>query len=88
MCQEIGAECQEAEARDRSSPVGVGTDVGRDVGVGLPGKQLEALKAIARGSNATLILIVLSGSAVSLPWAVASDRVRLGSDRDRDRDRD
>jgi hypothetical protein len=52
-CQEVGFQCQEAEARDRSSPVQCETasakcpDVGRDVGIGLPGKQLDLLKALA-----------------------------------------
>ena len=42
-CQETGPQCQEAEARDRSSPLpgkrigGKYPDVGRDVGIGLPG---------------------------------------------------
>jgi len=74
-CQEIGEECQEAEARDRSSPVGVHTDIGKDVGIGLPGRQLETLQALANSTNTTLILVLLSGSAVATPWAADSPRV-------------
>ena len=51
-CQENGDQCQEAEARDRPTPSdSQGNDdpnstaigMGRDYGIGLPGKQLELL---------------------------------------------
>eukprot|EP01043_Picozoa_sp_COSAG02_P000111 COSAG02_NODE_2_length_75708_cov_87.013953_14_plen_423_part_00 len=80
-CQEVGFECQEAEARDRSSPVqcekpGASCpDIGRDVGIGLPGKQLELLKELATQTTTPIVLVIMSGSAVATPWASASDRV-------------
>ena len=44
-CQETGEQCQEAEARDRSTPANADgtldpfshTDIGFDYGIGLPG---------------------------------------------------
>lgn len=82
-CQEIGDQCQEAEARDRSTPVNEdGTDnpfstadKGRDYGIGLPGQQLELLKALANSTRTTIVLVVMSGSAVEVSWAASSDRV-------------
>ena len=80
-CQEVGFQCQEAEARDRSSPVQCETpgascpDIGRDVGIGLPGKQLELLKALAHQTQTPIVLVIMSGSAVATPWAASSDRV-------------
>jgi beta-glucosidase len=82
-CQEIGDECQEAEARDRSTPVNSdGTDnpfsqadKGRDYGIGLPGAQLELLQTLANSTNTTIVLVVMSGSAVEVTWAAGSSRV-------------
>jgi hypothetical protein len=80
-CQEVGFQCQEAEARDRSSPVqcekpGASCpDVGRDVGIGLPGKQLDLLKALAIQTQTPIVLVIMSGSAVATPWASSSNRV-------------
>jgi len=74
-CQETGDQCQEAEARDRSTPAGPDVDVGRDVGIGLPGRQLAALQTLANSTRAQLVLVLLSGSAVAVPWAAASARV-------------
>ena len=82
-CQEIGFQCQEAEARDRSSPVACADpeahcpDVGRDVGIGLPGKQLALLKAIAAETTTPIVLVIMSGSSVATPWAAASVRRAL-----------
>lgn len=47
-CQEIGPQCQEAEARDRSSPVGEGTDVGKDVGIGLVSTDFRSPSFLSR----------------------------------------
>jgi beta-glucosidase len=63
-CQEHGPQCQEAEAHDR-------------VAIGLPGQQLALLKqlgAAARGRSppGQLILVIMSGSAVSVPWAATN----------------
>lgn len=80
-CQEVGFQCQEAEARDRSSPVRCDRpgaecpDVGRDVGIGLPGKQLQLLKSLATQTETPIVLVIMSGSAVATPWASSSDRV-------------
>jgi beta-glucosidase len=80
-CQEIGFQCQEAEARDRSSPVQCSSptdhcpDVGRDVGIGLPGKQLDLLKALAAETDTPIVLVLMSGSSVAVPWAASSGRV-------------
>ena len=80
-CQEIGYQCQEAEARDRSSPVACNDpeascpDIGRDVGIGLPGKQLALLQALATQTTTPIVLVIMSGSSVATPWAAASDRV-------------
>jgi len=82
-CQETGAECQEAEARDRSTPVNAdGTlnssstaGIGYDYGIGLPGKQQVLLEAIAAKTNTTIVLVLLSGSAVATPWAARSPRI-------------
>jgi len=74
-CQETGDQCQEAEARDRSTPTGPDVDVGRDVGIGLPGRQLATLQTLANSTRAQLVLVLLSGSAVAVPWAAASARV-------------
>ena len=80
-CQEVGFQCQEAEARDRSSPVQCENasakcpDIGRDVGIGLPGKQLALLKALATETTTPIILVIMSGSSVATPWAAGSDRV-------------
>ena len=80
-CQEVGYQCQEAEARDRSSPVACNDpeascpDIGRDVGIGLPGKQLALLQALAAQTTTPIVLVIMSGSSVATPWAAASDRV-------------
>lgn len=78
-CQEVGSQCQEAEGRDRSTPLGRnGKNGGRDVGIQLPGMQLELLKALANSTNAArtnIILVIMSGSAVALPWAAKEDRI-------------
>ena len=83
-CQENGDQCQEAEARDRSTPVNAqghddpragGTGIGRDYGIGLPGKQLALIQALANSTNTTIVLVVMSGSAVEVTWAAASSRV-------------
>ena len=82
-CQEVGAQCQEAEARDRSTPVtnkGIDNpfskvDKGRDYGIGLPGQQLNLLQNLAKSSNSTIVLVVLSGSAVEVTWASSSPRI-------------
>ena len=85
-CQEVGAMCQEAEARDRSTPVNAdGTDnpwstadIGRDYGIGLPGVQQDLLKELANataGTDTKIILVVMSGSAVAVPFAAASPQV-------------
>ena len=77
-CQELGEQCQEAEARDRSTPVGNVTtsDVGRDYGIGLPGKQLQMIQALAKLAPKTRVVVVLmSGSAVAVPWAAAAPGV-------------
>ena len=69
-CQEQGPECQESEALDRSSN-------GVDVGTGLPRIQLLLLQRIAAstGADTSMVLVINSGSAVSLPFAAASPRV-------------
>jgi beta-glucosidase len=82
-CQEIGDECQEAEARDRSTPVDADgadnpfskKDKGRDYGIGLPGKQLELVQSLANSTKTTIVLVVMSGSAVEVTWAAASPRI-------------
>jgi len=82
-CQEKGAQCQEAEARDRSTPVDASghdnssstTDIGRDYGIGLPGQQLALIKALAEKTRTKIVLVVMSGSGVAVPWAAASPRV-------------
>eukprot|EP00039_Didymoeca_costata_P006248 m.88639 g.88639 ORF g.88639 m.88639 type:complete len:862 (+) comp13179_c0_seq3:173-2758(+) len=53
-CQETGQYCQEAEAKDR-------------VNITLPGKQLDLLKAVS--AVAPTVLVIMSGSTVSVPWA-------------------
>ena len=74
-CQETGPQCQEAEARDRSSPLpGAGKRIGRDVGIGLPGQQLALLKAVAKDTSTPIVVVIMSGSSVATPWAAASDR--------------
>lgn len=73
-CQETGAQCQEAEARDRSTPVNADgtdnpystTDIGRDYGIGLPGQQLELLKFLSNSTKAQIVLVIMSGSAVAV----------------------
>jgi hypothetical protein len=75
----LSAECQEAEARDRSSPVQCDDpeahcpDIGRDVGIGLPGQQLALLKAVATQTTTPIVLVILSGSSVAVPWCVSQD---------------
>jgi beta-glucosidase len=64
-CQESGPQCQEAEAKDR-------------VKVDLPGVQLDLLQAVAKATAASgkkLVLVVMGGGTVSIPWAAASDSV-------------
>ena len=34
--------------------------------------QLELIKSVANSTNATIVLVVMSGSAVATPWATAS----------------
>ena len=65
-CQESGDQCQEAEARDRSTPTSKGA--GRDYGIHLPGKQIEMLQMLANSTTTEIILVVMSGSAVAVPW--------------------
>ena len=59
-CQEQGPQCQEAEAHDR-------------VSIGLPGQQLNLLqqlvKSTAGSGAAELVLVLMSGSGVSVPFA-------------------
>lgn len=70
-CQETGDQCIEAEAKDRST----GASPPRDVGVGLPGKQLELLEALAQETNTSIVAVIMSGSAVALPWASREPRI-------------
>merc|ERR1711871_1466356 len=70
-CQETGDQCIEAEARDRSS----GASPPRDFGIGLPGKQLDLLQAIANQTETKIIVVLMSGSAVAVPWAANNPRV-------------
>jgi beta-glucosidase len=59
-CGETGPQCQEAEALDRSR-------------VDLPGVQLDLLKHIAATAPGTpLVVVLMAGSAVSVPWAAAN----------------
>jgi hypothetical protein len=57
------------QARDRSSPVQCDDpqakcpDIGRDVGIGLPGKQLALLKAIATKTTHYVVLDLMPGEA-------------------------
>ena len=51
------------------------TGIGRDYGIGLPGKQLALIQALANSTNTTIVLVVMSGSAVEVTWAAASSRV-------------
>ena len=82
-CQETGEQFQEAEARDRSTPANADgtldpfshTDIGFDYGIGLPGRQLELLQALTSQTNTTVVLVIMSGSAVETRWASASARV-------------
>ena len=60
-CQETGKYCQEAEALDRTR-------------ITLPGQQLATLQAIAATGTPT-ILVLMSGSTVSVPWAAANASV-------------
>lgn len=58
-CQERGPQCQEAEAHDR-------------VSIGLPGQQLNLLQHLVKttaGAAAEFILVLMSGSGVSVPFA-------------------
>merc|ERR1711990_981923 len=57
-CQEHGEYCQEAEALDR-------------VGIGLPPIQEKLIRAVASTST-PIVLIILSGGTVSIPWAAES----------------
>ena len=57
--QERGPQCQEAEAHDR-------------VSIGMPGQQLNLLQQLVTSSNgsaAELVLVLMSGSGVSVPFA-------------------
>ena len=71
-CQETGDQCIEAEARDRST----GSNPPLDFGTGLPGKQGLLLETLANSTkNTSIVVVVESGSAVSVPWAANSNRV-------------
>jgi hypothetical protein len=62
-CQEQGPMCQEAEAKDR-------------VDVALPGVQLDLVQAVVEASaGKTVILILMGGGTVSVPWAAESPAV-------------
>ncbi len=86
-CAEVGPMCQEAEARDRSTPVNAdGTDnplstadLGRDYGIGLPGGQPALVRAVVdatSGTSTKVVLVLMSGSAVAVTrWAGASSGV-------------
>ena len=82
-CQEVGDQCQESEARDRSTPVDAQghdkpdstEDKGRDYGIGLPGQQLALLQTLANKTTTPIVLVVMSGSGVEVAWAAASPRV-------------
>ncbi len=54
-CQESGLYCQEAEARDR-------------VNVTLPGQQINLLKRVV-ATGKPVVLVIMSGSTVAIPWA-------------------
>ena len=74
-CQESGPQCQEAEARDRSTPKG---KYGIDYGIHLPGHQIDMIKALATApetAHTKIVVVIMSGSAVATPWAAASPRV-------------
>ena len=80
-CQEVGAMCQEAEARDRSTPVNADgtdnpwstTDIGRDYGIGLPGVQQELLKSLAN-ATADAETKIIRGSFPSLPFSFPANQ--------------
>ena len=54
--------CQEDEAHDRTS-------------IGLPGMQEDLLRAIATQTSTPLVVVLMSGSALSVPFAAQSPRV-------------
>ena len=60
-CQETGQYCQEAEALDRRN-------------ITLPGQQRATLEAIA-ATGVPIILVIMGGATVSVPWAAASPDV-------------
>eukprot|EP00938_MAST-03A_sp_MAST-3A-sp1_P001587 g1587.t1 len=70
-CQETGDQCIEAEARDRST----GSNPPLDFGTALPGKQELLLETLANSTNTSIVVVIESGSAVSVPWAKSSDRI-------------
>jgi len=57
-CQETGDQCQEAEAKDRTS-------------IALPGKQRELILKVAAAGK-PIVLVVLSGSTVAIPSEAAA----------------
>ena len=74
-CQENGDQCIEAEARDRATnnnPKNTPTDFG----TGLPTSQLNLLHALSENTTTPLVLVVMSGSGISLPFAQMSPRVQ------------
>jgi beta-glucosidase len=73
-CQETGDQCIEAEARDRASNNNP-QQKPKDFGTGLPSTQLLFLQTLASNTTTPIVLVVMSGSGVSLPFAMASPRV-------------
>jgi len=105
-CQEVGDQCIEAEARDRSmfdsfclsvstsqislslptqhthththtvcEPTGTGSSPPKDFGTGLPGKQNLLIESLVKYTDTPIMLVVESGSAVSIPFAAKSNGV-------------
>jgi beta-glucosidase len=73
-CQETGDQCIEAEAKDRSSNNNAAKKP-KDFGTGLPSTQLTFLHTLAFNTTTPIVVVVNSGSGVSLPFSMKSSRV-------------
>ena len=77
-CQEDGDQCIEAEARDRASNNNP-HNTPMDFGTGLPKEQMALLNMLSKGDIKTttpIVLVIMSGSGVSVPTLQQSPNVR------------
>ena len=67
------------------NPLNSNVNKGRDYGIGLPGRQLDLLKSLANSTDTTIVLVVMSGSAVEVRRGEEGERTERERERGKER---